>query len=173
MEVLNTIKRVVLSVLGVAFFIFALFMTILLLNRNNYNVTEFGDTSLIIIDSEISSEKYLEGDLLLVKKVRLDKINVGDEIFAYSVDEKQVPHVNVGVVGEVYLDEKAIAYENGSGFSSEYIIGKTTKVFHKYGTILSIFQSKWGFLFLILVPCFLIFIYELYALIIEIKYGEE
>ena len=29
------------------------------------------------------------------------------------------------------------------------------------------------FLFLILVPCFLIFIYELYSLIIEIKYGDE
>lgn len=173
MEVLNTIKRVVLSILGIAFFIFALSMTILLLNRNKYNITEFGDTSLIIIDSEISSDKYQEGDLLLVKNIRLDRIKVGDEIFAYSVDEKNVPHVNVGIVGEVYLDEKAIAYENGSGFSSEFIIGQMSKQYPKYGTFLSIFQSKWGFLFLILVPCFLIFIYELYSLIIEIKYGDE
>ena len=34
-------------------------------------------------------------------------------------------------------------------------------------------ESKWGFLFIVLVPCFLIFIYEVYALIIEIKYGAE
>lgn len=187
MKVLNTIKRVVLTILGVIFFLFALLMTIILLNRNDYGVTEFGSNSLIIIDSELADfgvtdeensdeeltdGKYNEGDLLIVKNLRLDRIKVGDEIFAYSVDDKNVAHVNVGIVGEIYLDEKAIAYENGSGFSSEFIIGKTSKIYPKYGTVLSIFQSKWGFLFLILIPCFLIFIYELYALIVEIKYGE-
>lgn len=172
MKILEVIKKFFIGVLGIAFFAFALCMTILLLYRNNYGVTQFGKTSLVIINDEIASEKYAKGDLVLVETQKLENIAEGDEIFAYSVDSNNVAHVNLGNVGDVYPDEKAISYENGSGYSIEYVIGKATKVYHNYGLILSIVESQWGFLFLVLVPGFLIFIYEIYALIIEIKYGE-
>ena len=60
-------------------------------------------------------------------------------------------------------------------FSSSNFIGEVedTTVIPKVGSVLSLLQSKWGFLFTVLVPCFLIFIYEVYSLIIEIKYGAE
>ena len=176
MKVVETIKKIILTILGVAFFAFALCMTILLLYFNKYGVTQFGNTSLIIINEEITSEKYVKGDLVTVDKPLFEKIEVGDEIFAYSVDKNHIPHVNVGIVGEKYdkeADNLAISFENGDTFSDEYIIGKATNVRHKIGTFLSIIESQWGFLFIILVPGFLIFIYEIYALIVEIKYGEE
>ena len=47
------------------------------------------------------------------------------------------------------------------------------KKYEKIGTFLSVVESKWGFLFIVLVPSFLIFIYEVYSLIIEIKYGKD
>ena len=81
--------------------------------------------------------------------------------------------VEVGKVGQIYLEEDAIAFENGDIFSNEFIIGTADKTYNKIGTYLSIVESKWGFLFIVLVPCLLIFIYEIYALIVEIKYGEE
>lgn len=173
MKVLEMIKKIFIGILGVLFFAFALFMTILLLYRNDYGVTQFDDKSLIIISDEISSEDYEKGDLVIVDQKKLEEINKGDEIFAYSVDSNNRAHVNLGVVGEIYINELAISYENGSTFSMEYVIGGTEKVYKGVGTFLSIVQSQWGFLFLILVPGFLIFIYEIYALIVEIKYGNE
>ena len=172
-KVLTTIKKVIMTIIGVAYFIFALAMTILLLNYNQYGVTQFGNKSLIFINDEIANENYSKGDLVIVNLPKLEKIQVGDEMFCYRIDSKGIPSLQVGNVGEVYLEEKAISYENGETYSYEFIAGKAEEVHPDLGTFLSIVESKWGFLFIVLVPCFLIFIYELYSLIIEIKYGSE
>lgn len=173
MKVLEKIKKIFLTILGVAFFGFALIMTLLLLNYNQFGVTQFGSTSLIIINDEISSDEFKKGDLVLVKSKRLDRIKLGDMIFTYRVDSKGTPHVDLGKVGEIYTDENAISFENGATYSIEYIAGEASKIYGGIGTFLSIVESKWGFLFMILVPGFLVFIYELYALIVEIKYGKD
>lgn len=173
MKVIEKIKKVLLGIVIVLFSCFAIFMTILLLNYNDYGVTEFGDTSLIIIKREISSEKYKRGDLVLVQKVAFDAIKEGDELFAYSVNSKQQVNVEVGIVKDLYPKDKTIAYKNGAGFSEDYIVGKATKTYKGIGTYLSFIESKWGFLFVVLIPCFIIFIYEVYALIVEIRYGED
>lgn len=173
MKILNVLKSIILGILGVAFFAFALAMTILLLNYNKYGITQFGDTSLIIIKDNISSEAYKKGDLVLVKSKKIKDIQKADQIFAYSIDSKGNATVELGKVGDVYLEENAISYENGQTYSEEFIIGASSKIYEKIGTYLSVIESKWGFLFLVLVPGFLIFIYEVYALVVEIKYGEE
>lgn len=173
MKILQTLKSIFLGILGTLFFVFALCMTIILLYRNDFGVTQFGSTSLVIIDDDITSEVYQKGDLVLVEKQKLEKLSIGDEIFAYSVDTQNVAHVTLGVVGEIYLEEQAVSYENGSTYSIDYVVGKASKVYNTLGTFLSIVCSQWGFLFLVLVPGFLIFIYQVYALIIEIKYGDE
>ena len=171
-KTVEKIKKVFIGIIIVIFSIFALCMTILLLNYNDYGVTEFGDTSLIIIKREISSEKYKRGDLVLVQKVSFDAIKEGDELFAYSVNSKQQVNVEVGIVKDIYEKEKTVAYKNGSAFSQEFLIGKATDTYHDIGLYLSFIESKWGFLFIVLVPCFIIFIYEIYALVVEIRYGD-
>ena len=173
MKTVKTLKNILMGIIITSFYAFALLMTILLLNFNKFGVTELGDTSVIILEQEISNNNYKKGDLILVQKTRYDMINKGDEIFTYSVNSKGVATVEIGIVGEKHDKEKAISFENGYSFSEEYIIGKATKTFNNYGTVLSIIESKWGFLFMILVPGFIIFLYEIYALIIEIKYGED
>lgn len=174
MKALKAIKKFFIGVLTVVFFTFVIVMTMLLLNYNEYGVTQFGDTTLVIIDGELASDNYKKGDLLLVEKKKIDKINHGDEVFTYLVnDETGQATITVGTVSEVYLEEEAIAYESGNPYSMKYVIGEKTKVYHDIGLVLSIIESKWGFLFLILVPCFLIFIYNVYILIVEIKYGDE
>ena len=69
--------------------------------------------------------------------------------------------------------EDAIAFKNGGTYSSQFIIGTGYKIYPGLGKILSIIESKWGFLFIILVPNFFLFIYQLYSLIIRIKYNKE
>lgn len=172
-KAIEKLKKILIGILIFVFSCFAIFMTVLLLNFNEYGVTEFGDKSLVILTREISSQNYKKGDLVIVEKVAYEAIKEGDEIFAYSVDSREKVNIEVGIVKDLYPTEKSIAYKNGAGFSQEYIIGKATDTYHDIGLYLSFIESKWGFLFIVLVPCFIIFIYEIYALVVEIRYGDE
>ena len=173
MKVLSAIKKIIFTIIGVAFFAFALVMTILLLNYNDFGVTQFGNKSLVIITDKVSNENYEKGDLVIVREIKVKDVKVGDTLFAYRVDSKGVPSIEIGKVGTVYPEEDAIAYENGGTFSSKFIAGEPIEVHKDVGMFLSVVESQWGFLFIVLVPCFLIFIYEVYTLIIEIKYGAD
>jgi len=172
-KVIKTIKSVLFTIVGIAYFAFALFMTILLLNFNEYGVTQFGKKQLILIREELAIPDYNKGDLVIVEEVKVENVKVGDKLFTYKINKDREAEIQYGVVGNVYVEDDAISYENGETYSSDFIGGKAIESHPKYGTFLSIIESQWGFLFLVLVPIFLIFIYEVYALIIEIKYGAE
>lgn len=173
MKKLKIVKNVLFTVIAIIYFAFALCMTLLLLNYNDYNVTQIGDTSLIILNDDVSIEGYNKGDLVLVESVDIDEIKKGDTIFAYKIDSNGYPQIQVGATGDVYTEEEAISFANGDTYSMKFVAGKPIDVYNGVGTFLGIIESQWGFLFIVLVPCFLIFIYEIYALIIEIKYGNE
>ena len=170
---LEKIKSFLFGVFGIVFFAFALTMTILLLNYNDYGVTQFGDTTFIIINDDITSDLYKKGDLVLVDNKKIDEIVVGDQVFVYHLDGKGGVDIELGKVGQVYPEEDAIAFENGATYAMQFVAGTGEKIYNDIGFYLSIIESRWGFLFLVLVPCFLFFIYEIYALIVEIKHGAE
>ena len=161
------------KILIVLFFLFTITMTILLLNFNKYGVSQFDDTSLLIIKKSFSSETYKKGSLVFVESKLIKDYKEGDEVFVYHLDGKGGADIQLGVVGKVYPEQDAITFTNGGTYSSEFIIGTGENVYPGLGTILSIFESKWGFLFIILVPNFFLFIYQLYSLIVEIKYGKD
>ena len=173
MKVLGIIKSVILGILMFIYFSFVIAMTVLLLNYNDFGVTEFGNRSIILINDEISNDSYKKGDLVIVKKEKIDKMEVGEELFTYRTDSEGNVSIDLGRIGNIYPEEDAIAFENGSNYSMEFIAGSPEKVYEKIGLYLGIIESKWGFLFIVLVPSFLIFVYELYSLIIEIKYGSD
>lgn len=172
-KILEKIKNFILGVIGCIFFVFAISVTVLLLNFNKYGLTQFGSTTFVMVSDFITSDTYKKGDLVLVKSERLTDIEIGEEIFVYRIIGNNKVLVEVGKVGQIYPEEDNIAFENGDIFSSEFVIGTADKVYNKVGTYLSIIESKWGFLFIVLVPCLLIFIYQIYALIVEIKYGVD
>ena len=39
------------------------------------------------------------------EKIKVEKIQIGDEIFTYRVDSTGVPHIQIGKVGAVYEKE--------------------------------------------------------------------
>lgn len=173
MKTLKLIKKILITLLLVIFFGFTIFLTILLLNYNKYGVTQFEDTSLLIIKKGFTSEEYKKGDLVIVESKEIKDYQVGEEIFVYHLDGKGGALIQQGKIGKVYEEDKAIAFENGETYSEEFIMGTGTKKYDDLGKYLSLIESKWGFLFIILIPNFFIFIYQLYALIVEIKYGKE
>lgn len=172
MKVIKAIKNIIVGIIVFVFFIFAIAMTILMLNHNDFGVTQINDTTMIMIKTPVSTGNYKKGDVVLVKEKGLEEIAVGDEIFAYKIVKKKV-QINVGIVGEIHEKDKAISFENGDAYGADNIAGAAYKVYPEIGNYLSVVQSKWGFLFIILVPNLLIFIYQLYSLVVEIKYGEE
>ena len=172
-NIFKTIKKILFTIIGIAYFAFALCMTILLLNYNDYGVTQFGKKQMIFIREELAIPDFNKGDLVIVEQVKLENISAGDKIFTYKIGRNKKAEIQYGIVGEVYVDDEAIVFENGDTYSLEFIAGKAIETHPKVGTFLSIIESQWGFLFLVLVPIFLIFIYQVYALIIEIKYGAE
>ena len=161
------------KILIVIFFIFTITMTILLLNFNKYGVSQFDETSLLIIKKSFSSETFKRGSLVLVESKPIKDYKENEEVFVYHLDGKGGADIQLGVVGKVYPEQDAITFKNGGTYSSEFIIGTGESVYPKIGTILSIIESKWGFLFIVLVPNFFLFIYQLYSLIVEIKYGKD
>ena len=70
-------------VIGV-WLILAIFVTICLLSYNQFQVTTFGKTTLLIVDSDAMEPDYNEGDLLLIKRGSDNKIEVGDKVFYYN-----------------------------------------------------------------------------------------
>lgn len=173
MKVLGAVKKVIVSIILIVFFAFTITMTILLLNFNKFGVTQFDDTSLLIIKKGFTSEKYQKGSLVFVGQKEIPDYQIGEEVFVYHLDGHGGVNIQLGEVGQIHEEDKAITFSNGDTYSEEFIIGAGEKIYPEIGKYLSIVESKWGFLFIILVPNFFLFVYQLYSLIVEIKYGKD
>ena len=155
-KVLKTVKSILFTIVGIAYFAFALFMTVLLLNFNEYGVTQFDKKQLVLINDELAIPDFNKGDLVIVEEVKLENVKTGDKLFTYKINKNREAEIQYGIVGNVYVDDEAISYENGETYSIDFIAGKAIESHEDIGMFLSIIESQWGFLFLVLVPIFLI-----------------
>lgn len=165
--------KVLLYVFFVPYLFIVVFLTICLLNYNDYNITVMGDNSFIIIRDDELEPKYKKNDLVIVNRNDLDEVKRGDEIFFYDNYRSQVV-VNVGTViatEKVTDTESTFVVEGDHSISSKFFIGKadTSNVYSDLGGILAALESRWGYLFIVVFPILLIFIYEIYAFIMEVK----
>ena len=165
------IKGILFSI----YLLIALVITLLLLGYNDFKVTEIGTYSLLLINDNELAPEFNKGDLVIVNKD--SEVLTGQKAFFYNTYNQKI-EVRLGEVIEaerVTDTETTYTFEGDRRLSSQYVLGpsKTADIIPHLGSVLSALESKWGFLFIVLVPCFLIFIYELYSLIIEIKYGAE
>lgn len=151
------------------------FVTVYLLNYNEYNVAQFGQYSILIMDDKLSD--FDKGDLLIVKKNKNEDIKVGDFIFFYDTKSED-NIINYGKVNSTYkVNDKETTFTMSDNYplSSEYVIGKseTSKVYSEIGLLLSVVASRWGFLFLIIFPIAVLFIIQIYLFIIELGKVKE
>ncbi len=157
------------NIIIVIYVIIAIFVTICLLTFNEYKVSEFGDKTLLIIDENDENIQYKKGDLVIVGKNGYKNSNKGDYLFFYNDRtikiakiEKKNDFGDAGVTFTIDGNYQVVA---------EDVIGTSNnvKVLSKVGKVLSILESKWGFLFLIVFPSLLAFLHEIHQLIIEIS----
>ena len=146
-------------------------LTIYLLNYNQYNVAEFGDKSILVMTKKI--DNFEKGDLLLVKKNKNDEYKVGDYVFFYDTISKEsvVNYGKINAVNDNKDKPNSFIMSNNYLLSDENIIGKgeTSKTYSGWGSIIGFVTSRWIFLIFIIVPILILFLYQLYLLILEIK----
>lgn len=164
-------KRVVLSILSIVYVIVSVFVTSCLLTFNDYRVSEFRNSSFIIVSEDNPISGYGDGDLLVISN-EVDDIHSNSEILYYDTYESKV-NIKIGSVvsrEKVTDTESTFLLDNDKYLSSEFVIGDVSsiKVYPFVGSLLEVLESKWGFLVIIILPILVVFIYEIYALIQEL-----
>ncbi len=162
-----------------------IFVTICLLSFNDYKVTEFGKSTMLPVVDDDLKPNFNKGDLLIINKVKLDDLKNDDIVFFYRTRSGETT-VNFGRVVDlerVTDTETTITIEGNIKFSSSNLIGtaNSTTVIQNVGYILSLLESKWGFLALGVFPSLIVFLYTLYSVVLEFylvkkspqKNGEE
>ena len=158
-------KKLISNAIFTIYFIIAIFVTICLLSYNDYKVSVFGNTSFIIVSDNKLEPTFNKGDLVIIGND--DEIQVGESVLYYNTYNEQIK-VRLGTVTDTSETNYSI---DGVDYSSKLIIGKVSnaKFMKNAGTVLGIFESKWGFLFLIVLPALLAFINQIIVVISGIK----
>ena len=157
---------VIWNILQVIIIIFVILVTVFVLCKNKYGYTEIANHNFSYVSKKDTN--YLnntsKGDLLVIKKDSNPK--EGDNIFYYDIDKNKY----------VIRQDKVVKKENSSYYISNSveldkskIIGKDYKTISKLGGLLSILETKKGFILFIIFPLVVIFIYQVYKFISTIK----
>lgn len=164
-------RKIIFDIVVVVYIIITIFVTACLLSYNDYGVSAFGDTSFIIADRDFADFK--KNDLIVVSKSSLDNVKKGDQVLYYKRNGKSavVEVSKLKEVNKVTENESTYSLEDENRLSSDYVIGtlSSSKSFSIFGNILSVLESKWGYLLIIIFPIFLAFFYEIYAIMKELK----
>ena len=164
-------KKMVFDIGFVIYIIITIFVTVCLLAYNDYKVSEFGDVSLVVLKEEVGN--YNKKDLLIITKSNIEDLKKGTQVFYYDSKDSKVS-INIGTIKEIEKvsdNEYTLNFKDGSYVSNDYLIGAEENAINLgfLGNILGILESKVGYLLIIVLPMFLTFLYELYAIIKEIR----
>jgi len=164
-------KKFIRNFIIIVYAIIAISVTVCLLSYNQYKVSEFGNKSLLIMNNNDLAPNFTKGQLVILDKSV--KPNVGDQIFFYNIYSPSVEIANAKVTsidadGAIYT----ITGMNGDQkISNEFLIGTNGSAVKigGLGTVLGTLESKWGFLFLIVLPLLIAFLYEIVQVVTEMR----
>ncbi len=172
MKVIGNIFKTILF----AYLVICAFATFCLLKTNDKGVVEIGDTSLVVMENDVLNY-YKKGDLVIVKYPDLNSIGNGEPVLFYDTSFNKNTVTLAKVTDNKYVNEKehTFSYKNESNedkaFSSEYLIGNVngSSKMGFVGSVLKTMTSRWGFLFLVILPFLIVFLYEVYVIVKEFK----
>ena len=175
-KVLIAIRNIIIGLILFVYLAFIILISTLLLNRNDYGMTQFGDKVLILVDNKVSNENYNKGSLVVVQTKSIKELKVGDEIFVYKTNKKEkTVNVVISDIGKINLEATSpyvVLANDGTAWGEEFIAGIAYKTYENIGTLLAFIESKWVFFCLLIVPCFFILLYEIHLVIVTIKFGD-
>lgn len=146
-------KKIVLNIFIGVYLIITVLITYVLLSYNKYNIAEFNNSYLFADKS----------NLMIVNKD--DNIKNGDDIYYYGNNGK----IKMGKVNSI--SDNIYTLDNEYALDKDSVLGNKNeaKSYAILGSIYSILTSKWGYLFIIIFPMLIAFVYEIYEIVKEIK----
>ena len=166
--------RVIWSVIEVIIIVYVIAITAFILCRNKYGYTQLGDYTFdsvtLIGEKNVSTAK--KGDLLVIRNS--NDIQVGDTIYYYAAyNESYI--VRSDIVLKIEADDYSSLYTIKRGDDEvsvvdTRIIGKYSHTYKGLGTVLDVVESRVGFLFLVLLPIMIVFIYQVYEFVMILRY---
>ena len=176
-KILKVIRNILIGIIMVVYFAFIVAISTLLLNKNDYGVTQFGEKSLILVDDKISNKDYPEGTLVILETRKIEDLKAGEEVFIYQPDNKDKSvDIIISDIESVHLDVDSPYVKlanDGTAWGEDFIAGTKVEVYPDLGSFLIFIESKWVFFILLIMPCFFILLYEIYLLIIAIKFDDD
>ena len=104
-NILKIVRNIILGVIMVVYFSFIVVISTLLLNKNEYGVTQFDEKAMILVDEKISNDNYPDGSLVVVEARELKDLKVGEEVFIYQPNKKDNSvEIIISEVESVHLD---------------------------------------------------------------------
>ena len=73
MKAIKLIKNIITGIILICYFSVIIFVSALLLNRNDYGMTQFKDDTWILVDGEISNSNYPKGSLVIVENKKIEE----------------------------------------------------------------------------------------------------
>lgn len=146
-------KKIVFNIFIGVYLITTILITYVLLSYNKYNIAEFNNSYLFADKS----------NLMIVNKD--DNIKNGDDIYYYGNNGK----IKMGKVNSI--SDGVYTLDNEYALDNDSVLGNKNKAksYAILGSIYSILTSKWGYLFIIVFPMLIAFVYEIYEIVKEIK----
>ena len=170
-------KKIIYNTLIILYALIAIIVTICLLSFNQYKVSEFDSTTVLIINTNNLKEKgFNKEDLVLVDTTQ--KQEPGEDIFFHATSELGKTTIDIQTLKDKQVSavtgETTYVLENKE-IPSDLAIGpmKNSTRIGKLRIILSILESKWGFLILIVFPSLLAFLYELWEFIANVRAAKD
>ena len=165
--------KIVWNVMQVLIIIYVILITSLLFFENKYGFSQFGDYVIYNVNKldtkNMSTVK--DGDLLIIKTK--NKLKIGDTAYYYAVHNEKYVIVN-DVITNIRDDKDNYLYTVGKDIpiviSSTRVIGNEISTFPLIGKVLSVVESMYGFIFLVLLPIMIVFIYQVYQFLIVLKF---
>ena len=173
---MKKVLKIVFGFIGFIYFVVAVFAIACLLKKNNFGYPQFGNKTLFVMEEDNKDTGFKKNDLVVLVKPDNKDIKNNDMVFFYDTEYAKNT-INVGRVSktEVINEKEVTITVANKSFSSEYLVGNAddSTRYPTIGGILNVLLSKWGFFLIIIVPFFIMFMIELFAIYTEIKYGKK
>jgi len=173
---MKKVLRFIWSIVELVIIAYVILITSFILCRNKYGYTQIGDytfNNIALID-ERNIEDTKKGDLLVVKNT--NDIKKGDRIYYYAAYNEVFIDRSDYVVS-IESDDYSSLYtieRNGEKLTiaNTRVLGKYSNTYSNLGAILDVLESRVGFLFLVLLPIMIVFIYQVYEFVMILRYED-
>lgn len=157
--------------------VFAIGVTLISLTSDNNNVSKIGKYIPLNVKTNSMEPTIKKGDFIIMEECDVSTLKVGDVIAFFANEENQtiIKTHRIVEIDDKTSDKSFITRGDNNAINDSIpvfpsdVVGKWHDVrLAKVGTVLDFISSQYGFLFCIVLPLLILFIYQIYRFIIVI-----